>query len=310
VLRSNRPYEHYCFMSRDTVLLPDLATPLLSPKVLKATARAAKLRYVSDRSRGIRRERVKAGFEYFDPTGEKITDDEELARIRKLAIPPAYENVWICPFPNGHLQATGRDARGRKQYRYHPRWREVRDEGKYRKMLIFGKILPIIRAQVEHDLAQRGLPREKVLAAIVRLLEGTLIRVGNEEYAKANKSFGLTTLRNRHVKIEGSSRMCFDFRGKAGTEHHFSLQDRKLAAIVSRCQELPGQELFQYIDEDGRFHTVGSDDVNDYLREIPGRRSPRKTSGPGPRRTWLPWPCSVWKPSTPRPRRKRTVDFH
>jgi DNA topoisomerase-1 len=255
-------------MSQVIAVPPDLSSTALSPEVLKATAKAAKLRYVSDRSRGVRRERTGDGFEYFSPSGAKITDEEELTRIRKLAIPPAYQDVWICPYPNGHLQATGRDARGRKQYRYHPRWRAVRDEGKYGKMLIFGKVLPAIRAQVERDLSKRGLSRAKVLAAIVRLLEGTLIRVGNEEYAKTNNSFGLTTLLNRHVKVEGGSRILFDFRGKSGTEHHINLHDRKLAAIVQRCQELPGQELFQYLDDEGQPHSVGSDDVNEYLREI------------------------------------------
>jgi DNA topoisomerase-1 len=176
---------------------------------------------------------------------QQVSDEETLTRIRKLAIPPAYENVWICTDPNGHLLAVGRDARGRKQYRYHPRWREVRDEGKYGKMLLFGKQLPRIRAQVQKDLARHGIPREKVLAAIVCLLETTLMRVGNEEYAKTNKSYGLTTLRNRHVKIEGASRIYFDFRGKHGTEHHIDLRDKRLASIVRRCQELPGQELFQ-----------------------------------------------------------------
>jgi DNA topoisomerase-1 len=242
----------------------------LSPEVLKAAAKAAKLRYVSDRSKGIRRERTADGFDYFGANGSKITDADEIARIRKLAIPPAYEDVWICPYANGHLQATGRDARGRKQYRYHPKWREVRDEGKYGKMLLFGRVLPIIRGRVEKDLEKRGLPREKVLAAIVRLLESTLIRVGNEEYAKSNESFGLTTLRNRHVKVEQGSRIRFDFRGKSGTEHHIDLRNKKLANVVRRCQELPGQELFQYLDEDGSAHSVGSDDVNDYLQEITG----------------------------------------
>jgi DNA topoisomerase I len=268
-------------MPEAIALPPDLSSSALSPDVLKATAKAAKLRYVSDRSPGIRRERSAGGFDYFGADGAKITNEEELTRIRKLAIPPAYQNVWICPFPNGHLQATGRDTRGRKQYRYHPRWRAVRDEGKYGKMLIFGKVLPAIRAQVERDLSKRGLPREKVLAAIVRLLEGTLIRVGNEEYAKTNNSFGLTTLRNRHVRVEGDSRIRFDFRGKSGTEHHIDLRDRKLATIVRRCQELPGQELFRYLDEEGQSHTVGSDDVNDYLHDITGEEITAKDF-----RTW------------------------
>ena len=175
----------------------------------------------------------------------------------------------FCTDPNGHLQAVGRDARGRKQYRYHPRWREVRDEGKYGKMLLFGKTLPRIRAQVQQDLARHGIPREKILAAIIRLLE-TLMRVGNEEYAKTNKSYGLTTLRNRHVKLEGASRIYFDFRGKHGTEHHIDLCDKRPASIVRRCQELPGQELFLYLDDNGIPHAVGSEDVNEYLRAIAG----------------------------------------
>jgi DNA topoisomerase-1 len=245
-------------------------TNALSPEVLKAAAKAAKLRYVSDRGKGIRRARNKDGFDYFAPDGSRITDPDELARIRKLAIPPAYEDVWICPYSNGHLQATGRDTRGRKQYRYHPKWREVRDEAKYGKMLLFGKLLPKIREQVDKDLARPGLPREKVLAAIVRLLESTLIRVGNEEYARTNKSFGLTTLRNRHVRIEGGARIRFDFRGKSGTEHHIDLRNKRLANVVRRCQDLPGQELFQYLDEDGQPHGVDSDDVNDYLQAITG----------------------------------------
>jgi DNA topoisomerase I len=268
-------------MSHVSAQVPEPHPSSLSPDILKATAKAAKLRYVTDRSRGIRRQQTSEGFDYYDSHGVKITDEEELSRIRKLAIPPAYQDVWICPYANGHLQATGRDARGRKQYRYHPRWREVRDEGKYGKMLLFGKVLPIIRAQAERDLAKRGLPREKVLAAIVRLLESTLIRVGNEEYAKTNNSFGLTTLRTRHVKVEGESRIRFDFRGKSGTEHHINLRNRRLAAVVRRCQDLPGQELFHYLDDDGQPHTVGSDDVNDYLREITGEEITAKDF-----RTW------------------------
>ncbi|HEX2939671.1 MAG TPA: DNA topoisomerase IB [Rhodopila sp.] len=251
------------------IAVDESAAPVLSPEVLKAAARSARLRYVTDQSKGIRREPTADGFDYFGPDGHRITDEEELARIRKLAIPPAYQDVWICPYANGHLQATGRDARGRKQYRYHPRWREVRDEAKYSRMLVFGKVLPKIRAQVEADLARRGLPREKVLAAIVRLLESTLIRVGNEEYVKQNKSFGLTTMRTRHVKVEGG-RIRFDFRGKSGTEHHIDLRNRKLAGVVRRCQDLPGQELFQYLDEANQPHTIDSDDVNDYLQAISG----------------------------------------
>jgi DNA topoisomerase I len=248
---------------------------------LKAAAKAARLRYVSDRKPGIRRLRTPKGFRYVDPAGNRITDEDTIARIQKLAIPPAYEDVWICPDPSGHLQAVGRDARGRKQYRYHPRWRAIRDEAKYTKMLIFGRVLPEIRRRVEHDLALSGLSREKVLAAIVRLLETTLMRVGNEEYAKANKSFGLTTLRKkRHVKVQGGV-VHFDFRGKHGHEHHVDLKDRRLAGIVRKLQDLPGQELFHYIDEDGEPHPVSSQDVNQYLQEITGEEITAKDF-----RTW------------------------
>jgi DNA topoisomerase-1 len=248
---------------------------------MKAAASAAKLRYVNDGSPGITRVRTPDGFGYRHPDGRKVVDEETLTRIRKLAIPPAYENVWICLTETGHLQAVGRDARGRKQYRYHPRWRQVRDESKYGKMLLFGKVLPKIRARVNEDLSLRGLPREKVLAAIVRLLETTLMRVGNEEYARTNHSYGLTTLRNRHVKIAGSTRLLFDFRGKHGTEHRIDLRSKRLAAIVRRCQELSGQELFQYLDEDGQPRGVDSDAVNEYLREISGEEVTAKDF-----RTW------------------------
>ena len=245
-----------------------LGAPAETGTDLRAMASAAKLRYVSDGTPGIARVRVPSGFGYRHPDGSKVSDRETLDRIRKLVIPPAYEQVWICPYPNGHLQAVGRDARGRKQYRYHARWREVRDDAKYGKMLLFGKLLPRIRAQVERDLAKPGLPRAKVLAAIVRLLESTLMRVGNAEYARTNKSYGLTTLRNRHVKIQGSGRIQFDFRGKRGAEWHVDLQSKRLATIVRRCQALPGQELFQYLDEDDSPHPVTSTEVNDYLGEI------------------------------------------
>jgi DNA topoisomerase-1 len=235
----------------------------------QAAARAAKLRYVTDRSRGLTRERHGKAFRYRTADGALIKDAETLARIRKLAIPPAYENVWICRDPNGHLQATGRDARGRKQYRYHPRWRSVRDQAKYHRMLAFGAVLPAIRDRVAKDLALPGLPRARVLAAVVRLLETTLARVGNEEYARENKSFGLTTLRARHGRVQGS-RIRFDFRGKHGIAHHLELQDRRLANIVARCRDLPGQHLFQFLDDDGARHDVTSQDVNDYLAEISG----------------------------------------
>jgi len=243
-------------------------------------ARVAKLRYVSDKQPGIRRRCDAHGFTYLNPDGSEVTDEDTLTRIRKLAIPPAYEDVWICRIPNGHLQAVGRDARGRKQYRYHARWRLVRDESKFGKMLVFGHILPEIRRRVAEDLARPGLPREKVLAAIVRLLEMTLARVGNEEYAKANHSFGLTTLRNRHVRVDGS-RLAFDFRGKHGLKHHIDLRDRRLARIVKRCRDIPGQDLFQYLDEDGEPHSVNSEDVNEYLRAISGEEITAKDF-----RTW------------------------
>ena len=244
---------------------PSATNDPASPQV---AAKLAGLRHVSDSRPGVTRVRESAGFTYRHPDGSRVTDEETLARIRKLAIPPAYESVWICPLPNGHLQAVGRDARGRKQYRYHPHWRVVRDEGKYGKMLLFGKALPKIRAQVERDLGRPGLPREKVVAAIVRLLETTLMRVGNEEYAKTNKSYGLTTLRNRHVKVDGSSVIHFGFRGKHGTVHSIDLRDKRLASVVRRCQELPGQELFQYLDDTGSPRSIGSEDVNEYLRAI------------------------------------------
>ena len=234
-----------------------------------AAARAGKLRYVTDRKPGLTRVKAEHGFDYYDPDGSRITDEPELQRIRKLAIPPAYTDVWICRDPRGHLQAVGRDARGRKQYRYHPTWRIVRDEAKYGKMLMFGRVLPKIREQVDRDLRLPGLPKRKVLAAIVALLEKTMMRVGNEEYAKENKSYGLTTLRDRHIKIKGGH-VEFDFRGKHGINHHIDLDDRRLAKIVERCRDIPGQDLFQYLDHDGERHGIGSEDVNEYLHGISG----------------------------------------
>jgi DNA topoisomerase I len=233
------------------------------------SARAAGLRYLSDASPGIRRRRSGRGFSYVGPDGRPVRDKTTLARIRSLAIPPAYTDVWICPIPSGHLQATGRDARGRKQYRYHPKWREVRDETKFGRMVAFSDALPRLRQRVEDDLAKSGLPREKVLAAVVRLLECTGIRVGNEEYARTNRSFGLTTLRDHHVEISGAT-MRFEFRGKSGKTHRVALSDRRLARIVARCQAVPGAELFQYVDDEGARVAIGSGDVNDYLREITG----------------------------------------
>lgn len=243
-------------------------------------ARAAGLRYVHDDRPGIRREAVKDGFRYLDAKGEPVTDETTLARIKRLVIPPAWTEVWICPQANGHLQATGRDARGRKQYRYHAKWREARDEVKYERMLKFGNALPAIRAEVDRALKLPGLPREKVLATIVYLLEATMMRVGNEEYARTNKSFGLTTLRNRHAKVDGSD-VEFSFRGKSGVYHKVKVHDRRLARIVARSRDLPGQELFQYVDEDGATHSIDSSDVNDYLRTITGEEYTAKDF-----RTW------------------------
>ena len=233
-------------------------------------AQAAGLRYVSDTMPGIRRKKSGTGFSYVGPDGKVIKDSATIARIRSLAIPPAYTDVWICPVPSGHIQATGRDARGRKQYRYHPKWREKRDETKFGRILAFSESLPRLRRRIEKDLSRPGLPREKVLATVVRLLDCTGIRIGNDEYARANRSFGLTTLRDRHVEVSGSS-IRFEFRGKSGKTHQVSLSDRRLARIVQRCQDIPGEELFQYIDEDNVRQTISSGDVNDYLREISGQ---------------------------------------
>jgi DNA topoisomerase-1 len=233
-------------------------------------AKAARLRHVSDAQPGIARTRSGRGFGYRDPSGARITDRDTLARIRALAIPPAWTNVWICPSPEGHLQATGRDARGRKQYRYHPRWHVVRDETKYGRMREFGAALPQIRAQVAADLARPGIPRERVLASIVHLLENSLIRIGNQEYARDNNSFGLTTFKNRHVEVDGSQ-IQFRFKGKSGKSHTVSVHDRRLARLVQRLRDLPGQDLFQYLDEEGHPVPVTSADVNEYLRSISGR---------------------------------------
>ena len=245
-----------------------------------ATAAAAGLRYVTDDRPGLRRTRSGKGFSYRDAKGRLVSDAGERRRIEALVIPPAWTDVWICPLPKGHLQATGRDERGRKQYRYHPDWRSARDETKFGRLLAFGKALPKIRERVETDLTRRGLPREKVLAAAVKLLETTLIRVGNREYAKQNGSFGLTTLRNRHVEISGST-VRFEFRGKSGKEHSVRIHDRRLARVVQQCRDLPGYELFQYLDDDGARQAIASDDVNAYLREITGQEFSAKDF-----RTW------------------------
>jgi DNA topoisomerase-1 len=252
------------------------------------SAKAAGLRYVMDTGPGITRKRAGKRFSYVGLDGKPIRDPAEKERIKSLGIPPAWTEVWICPNPRGHIQATGRDAKGRKQYRYHPKWREVRDETKYGRMIAFGKALPLIRERVDHDLSLRGFPRDKVLAAIVRLMEKTRIRVGNEEYARANKSFGLTTLRNRHVKIEGST-LRFKFRGKSGKEHAIKVADRRLANTVKRISELPGQELFHYLDDEGNPHKVTSEDVNAYLREITGQDFTAKDF-----RTWAGTVLAAW----------------
>jgi DNA topoisomerase-1 len=227
------------------------------------------LRYSSDSEPGIRRRRAGTGFTYVAADGRRVTDETTLQRIRKLAIPPAYRDVWICRDARGHIQATGIDARGRKQYRYHPRWREVRDAHKFARMTDFGRTLPRLHRRISRDLKLPGMPREKVLATIVRLLENTLIRVGNDEYAKANRSYGLTTLRNRHVKLNGS-KVHFRFRGKHGIEHEVTVHDPRAAKVLRGCLDLPGQELFGYVDDEGNVRDIGSSDVNQYLREIAG----------------------------------------
>ncbi|MBS1813450.1 MAG: DNA topoisomerase IB [Acidobacteria bacterium] len=232
-------------------------------------ARSAGLHYVNDATPGIQRQKHGKSFRYVAPDGRVVRDKETLARIRSLVIPPAWTDVWICTDPLGHLQVTGRDARGRKQSRYHPQWREVRDETKYQHMLEFGRALPHIRRRVEKDMAKPGLAREKVLATIVRLMELTHIRIGNEEYARTNKSYGLTTMQNRHAKVKGES-ITFRFRGKSGVEHNVGVRDRRLSNVVKKCHDIPGQDLFQYLDENGECHRIGSADVNAYLQEISG----------------------------------------
>jgi DNA topoisomerase-1 len=234
-----------------------------------STAKSAGLRYVCDSSPGIRREKVSLGFRYKRADGRLVRSPAELTRIRALVIPPAWTGVWICADARGHLQATGRDARGRKQYRYHPDWRASRDENKFDRMQAFAAALPAIRARTSADLAREGLPREKVLATVVQLLEKSLIRVGNEEYAKTNHSFGLTTLRDQHVDVKGST-LRFEFKGKSGKRHSVGLTDRRLARTVKQCRDLPGQELFQYLDDEGGRRSVTSSDVNAYLHETAG----------------------------------------
>ncbi|HEX6974304.1 MAG TPA: hypothetical protein VF147_07885 [Vicinamibacterales bacterium] len=245
------------------------AIPFTSRVDPTVSARSAGLKYTTDIKPGIRRVANGHGFKYVDGSGKTVRDHATLARIKSLVIPPAWTHVWICPDERGHLQATGRDARGRKQYRYHPRWREVRDETKYHRMIGFAHALPAIRRRTSVDLRRQGLPREKVLAAVVQLLEKTLIRVGNDEYAKQNHSFGLTTLRDGHVEVKGQ-RVRFAFRGKSGVEHEVDLEDRRLAKVVKACRDIPGYDLFQYYDEEGGRQAIGSADVNTYLQDVTG----------------------------------------
>jgi DNA topoisomerase-1 len=262
---------------------------------------------VNDEAPGIRRLRAGRGFRYVAQSGRALADPAALARIRSLAVPPAWKDVWISPDPRGHIQATGRDAKGRKQYRYHPRWSATRGETKYERLLEFGRALPRIRTRVQRDLGRRGLPREKVLATVVRLLEKTLIRVGNEEYARANRSFGLTTLDNRHVKVRGP-RIHFRFRGKSGKVHEFGIEDAELSRIVKRCQDLPGQDLFQYEDEAGRRRAIGSGDVNAYLAEASGRDFTAKDfrTWAGSVRAW--WALATQPGATSARQGRRTVN--
>jgi len=246
----------------------------------KAAANRAGLRYVTDGVEGIRRRRIGGGWAYYAPNGSLIRNHLVKERLAALAIPPAWSDVWICPDPDGHIQATARDARGRKQYRYHRQYREARDRSKFRRMLEFSEVLPRLRERLEKDLRAGDLSRKQLLGTVVTLLDRTLIRVGNDEYVRENRSYGLTTLRRRHLKIDGSM-LRFAFRGKSGVEHSIAVADPRLARIIQRCRELPGQELFQYRDAGGKRHLVTSDDVNDYLREISGREVTAKDF-----RTW------------------------
>jgi DNA topoisomerase-1 len=255
--------------------------PLPPPDDAASAADAAGLLHVSDELPGIRRRRRGGGFSYLDPQGRALTDRAQLERIRSLAIPPAWRDVWICPSARGHIQATGRDDRGRKQYRYHPRWREVRDATKFNRMAEFGEALPALRRRVRRDLARPGVPREKVLATVVRLLETTCIRIGNDEYLRQNGTFGLTTLRNHHVDVRGE-RLFFRLRAKGGKRQEATLSDRSIAKVVRECQEIPGYELFQYRDEAGNAQPIDSADVNEYLREITGSNFTAKDF-----RTWM-----------------------
>jgi DNA topoisomerase-1 len=249
------------------LLEPNASENIVDPR---DAAETAGLLYVSDEEPGIRRKKSGKGFTYVKPDGSKVEDKATLDRIRSLAIPPAYTDVWICSKANGHIQATGRDAKNRKQYRYHPAFREVRESTKYEHMLEFAKGLPAIRKTIDEHMSLRGLPREKVLATVVHLLENTLIRVGNSDYVKQNKSYGLTTLRDPHVTVEGAE-LRFQFKGKSGKTWKLQVKDRRIARIVKACQDLPGQDLFQYLDENGEQQSISSADVNAYLKEITGR---------------------------------------
>ena len=256
------------------------AAPSSAARNAVESAKIAGLRYVSDTAPGIRRRRAGRGFSYLDSDGRLLRDRPTLKRIKALAIPPAWTDVWICPLPSGHIQASARDAKGRKQYRYHERWRKVRDETKFDRMIAFGEALPALRERVDADLEQTGLPRSKLLATVLRLLELTLIRVGNEEYKRANASYGLTTLRDRHVQVSGAT-LKFRFRGKSGKLHDVEVSDRRLAAVIKKCQAIPGHELFQYVDDDGQQQSIDSSDVNAYLRECTGEEFSAKDF-----RTW------------------------
>ncbi|PSN12442.1 DNA topoisomerase I [filamentous cyanobacterium CCT1] len=247
----------------------ELALPSVIIEEPAQAAKSAGLRYVSDDRPGFGRRRCGKGFTYLDRKGDRISDPDELKRLKALVIPPAWEDVWICPYPNGHLLATGRDAKGRKVYRYHPDWREVRNKTKFDRLIPFSYARPLIREVTDRHLRQRNLTREKLLAIVVRLLEATVIRIGNDEYREQNQSFGLTTLQQEHVEV-GSTTISFNFIGKSGVEHEIELSDRRLARAIKRCQELPGQQLFQYVDEDGDRRTIDSADVNEYLQTITG----------------------------------------
>jgi DNA topoisomerase I len=280
------PVPHPCSLSRRRTRIAFV--PKKKKKIAKIeiapdpveVAEDAGLRYVSDDQPGYTRKAKGKDFEFFETDGKAIRDETRLLRIRRLAIPPAYKDVWICPSPHGHIQATGRDARGRKQYRYHERWREARAENKYDRMLVFAQTLPKIRRRVNKDMAMRDLPQNKVLATVVQLLGRTFIRIGNEEYARENKSFGLTTMQDRHVDVKGA-KLSFSFRGKSGVKHEIDVNDRRLANIIRKLQDLPGQDIFQYEDEAGEVRNVTSEDVNGYLQEITGEEFTAKDF-----RTW------------------------